>query len=70
MRFVPINIKRVTELIFLIMEYAMYCMQKIRNIQRSQGKTDQLVGIGHNLVLEGIMEDCQNTTGFQVWKSE
>lgn len=36
MRFVLINIKRVTELIFLIMEYAMYFMQNIRNIQRSQ----------------------------------
>lgn len=36
MRFVLVNIKRVTELIFLTMEYAMYFMQKIKNIQRSQ----------------------------------
>lgn len=54
MRFVPINIKRVTELIFLIMEYAMYCMQKNKEYSEITGKNRPAgwdrsqLGIGRN----------------------
>lgn len=68
MKFVPVDIHRGTELIFCIIKHTMYFKTELRNVQRLQRVTDHLVGLGHNLALEGSWEDCQSTSGVQGMK--